>query len=149
MDADLAQVLALILERLDHLAGTGRSPAAQPDGFVAVSPTGVHGAGKVRFWPETKPDASGRPEQYFGYVNRMQRTLNSAGKPYWPVGQWGDALLGGADPADNNQVRADKHTYPSDWWSQIEIDRQAAVAAAQGTPVWTSNPGPSDVPIAQ
>lgn len=121
---------------------------------VAVQPTGVHGVGITRYWPKTLLIPSVKPGMppggdinYLSYLNRMMGVINpDTAVPYCTPGNWGDAFLGGHNPADSFQVLADKHMHPSEWTSQADIDRAQAIAKAQQGAAWISTP-PAPQPV--
>ena len=164
MDADLAQVLGLILEKLAKLeANTHIGMAAPPpvgtlhvplvDGEVEVRPTGVKANGVVRYWPATKvftneKGAKSGDINYFSYLNRMMETVDPVTKTFFATpGQWGNALNPVQYADDPSfQVRADRHFHPGDWQTQAEIDYAEKMAARDAGLSWGAQP--ADVPIA-
>ena len=112
---------------------TGESlPLAFPPGTVPVKPTGVHGAGIVRYWPEPKP-AEG--ETAWGYMIRMSRTKDAGGLYWFPpqlIGSYG--LMAAAFPAEMPwPEQADRLTHRHEWLSQAEIDAETEAARRWST----------------
>ena len=111
---------------------------------VTVNPTGVLGAGKSRVWPKPWPGLPPEPgvpffrgENLNGYASRCMSTENpNTGKPYCPPGQypWNHPVIN--DFAET----MDRFLFPSDWFTQGQLDEQHRIAAAQGTQVWLSTP---------
>lgn len=125
----VAQLLAQLLERE---AAPAALPLASevPPGHVAVRPTGVHGQGKVRYWPDpqTLLNYEGKPvETLGGYALQAnakgcrffdfasQAGLIMMGLPWQPAGpaQYPEAL--------------DRVAFPDDWKTQKELDYDAAL----------------------
>jgi len=107
--------------------GNGGGQLQPMPGFVIVSPTGAQGVGKQRYWPQPHPEQG---EMLLGYATRCMNTINaSTGKPYYPMGNYGMILTGGADSEKTFAENLDKFTFPNDWFTQEELDRNAALAA--------------------
>lgn len=143
MEEDLKLYLDTIVQRLNQIESFLHQTAGHefveehvPDGDVAVHPTGVHGKGKVRYWPKFKPEHLNA----FGYVNLMMRTINpETGKPFYTPGRFGPVLQGAFEPyLDNIPAAADRSMYPDDWYTQEELDRMAALAERDKGAAWVS-----------
>ena len=135
---------------LNEFTGENVSAApATPAGMVAVRPTGVTGAGKVRFWPEVKvvmvmgddgvEHATG-DINYFSYFYRMTRTTNPydvKGGTYCPPGQYGDALQPVYGTADiPYPEHCDRHMFAGDWMTQDQLDQIARLAERDAGASW-------------
>jgi hypothetical protein len=168
IDADLAGILGVILQKLDEIKAQSFTGSVTPpmpgvphvplvDGEVEVRPTGVNANGAVRYWPATKVFTNAKGGQsgdinYFSYLNRMMETINPVdGNPFCTPGQWANALNPVKYADDPSfQVRADRHMHPADWYTKEEIDRDAKIAAQNAGAPWISGPQvvPTEVPIA-
>jgi hypothetical protein len=128
---ELIEKLDLMDKKIDRLLARGAtSPEATPtpEGMVAVRPTGVHGAGKVRFWPIPATDGQ-ITEGPWSYGQRMNKTLDAEGHPlYGPDGRYG--IIGSTCSARGLTVpeACDFLMHPDDWYTQAEIDRAAMEA---------------------
>jgi len=132
-DVFIARLTALINE----YTGAATPIEVRP-GYVAVRPKGPRGVGKVRFWPEVIHQDAADPGKYYdlnylSYLSRMTRTPNpfaDDGRMFCTPGQWGDAF----QPSEANKNRSfpdhtDAHMNPFDWFTQDDLDQQAALAA--------------------
>jgi hypothetical protein len=131
------QTLLSIAHQLTLLAtgddGTSL-PLDHPPGTTKVVPTGVLGAGKVRYWPEglASVPPSGVPELFWSYCLRMTYVKRPDGEAYIPaiyrqqLGYW--FVSGGPAPAQMAQygAAADRWVYPEEWMTQEEIDAKLA-----------------------
>ena len=110
---------------------TATLPLAFPPGTVPVKPTGVRGAGIVRYWPEPKPTEG---ENAWGYMIRMARTKDASGLYWFPpqlIGSYG--LMASAFHPDMPwPEQADRLSHREDWMTQEDLDREAAAAAQWG-----------------
>jgi hypothetical protein len=126
---EVAALLRSLATELENNSGTPIPEAPHlPSNEIAVSPTGPLGAGKTRGWPTPQPENG---EMILGYATRCQRTTDPAtGKAFCPSGSypWGR-------PITNSFAETmDRFLYPMDWFTQAELDQQAAIAKAQGNP---------------
>ena len=133
MSPEEALALKDIAYRMIALATgeTATLPLAFPPGTVPVKPTGVRGAGLVRYWPEPKPSEG---ENAWGYMIRMARTKDASGLYWFPpqlIGSYG--LMASAFHPDMPwPEQADRLAHREDWMTQEDIDREAAAAAQWG-----------------
>jgi hypothetical protein len=142
---DSNAVITILQSLINEIrAGSGEASAVVPPGMVAIRPVGAHGQGKVRFWPQPYANlvnpATG--EMILAYADRCSTTVNPAtNTPYWVHGRW--PQVAGFNPYTTPSGMAemlDRQLYPDDWATQEELDRQAAVAAANAGTPWCSTP---------
>lgn len=144
---DISSALRQLADAVSSTAAAGTVDHT-PDGDVAVNPTGVNGAGKVRYWPKTvvytnEQGGKSGDINLFSYCTRMMRTINPVtSQPFYPPGRFGPSLLGAEEAhlMDGFAACADRDCFPGDWATQAEIDQGARIEAAQGAPVWVSVP---------
>ncbi|MBK9704804.1 MAG: hypothetical protein IPO75_15930 [Betaproteobacteria bacterium] len=107
------------------------NPDAEPPGMVAVRPTGVKGAGIVRYWPEPKPTEG---ENAWGYMIRMARTKDASGLYWFPpqlIGSYG--LMQTTMPARHPwPEQADRLTHREMWLTQEDARPRSSGAGAVG-----------------
>lgn len=137
----LADQLRAIADQLDQTVHASPAAEAIPPGYVAVHPTGPHGEGKMRLYPEPKPE-----EGWPAYLGRCNSTLG------WGSEALGMALFGGSsyifadtkgdanNPADW-PAGADRFRYPDDWASQALLDSLARQRAADKASGVSFSPG--------
>ena len=124
---DNSQIAAMLRSMADAISGPAISPTDAPPGFVFVSPTGVHGFGKARLWPEPHPE---KGETLLGYAGRCMNVLDANGKPYYQSGRYGPILTAAGRFDGMSMAEAlDRITYPDDWFTQEELDKIAELAA--------------------
>ena len=123
----IATAIRALLAEID----TGEPPVPVRPGYVCIRPTGPQGQGKSRWWPEGWANLSDpkNGEMTMAYAQRMSRTLDDDGHPFWPQGKWLD--VPGFDPYQTKagmSEMCDRALYKHDWMTQAELDADAAVA---------------------
>lgn len=123
----IADQLRAIANQLDATVTSPVAGAAPPD-HVEVRPTGVHGAGKVRYYPDPAKvmNYAGQPVQTLpGYASQAQEVWRS---PHFDMQRHGGLLYAGfvlvSGPAEF-PAALDKLAYPDDWKDQATLDYEA------------------------
>ncbi len=107
-------------------------PIDHPPGTVPVKPTGVLGAGKVRYWPQPievpRIDGTRGMELCYSYALRLSYVARPDGEMYVPaifrqgIGEWMIKVAPGPEQSHLYAATVDRWIYPEDWMTQAEID---------------------------